>query len=273
MVSQEGHNQSPMPLQRQKGPSELNQSMGDKDMRRYDGNSGRRYSGQQNQRSSSQFKRWDRDQVMLALRNRLKEALPKILSSHFTEFDITIQVVYCSATGLANNESDVDICIVMNEIEKKSTPEEEKLKDTEIYEPLVSLSDTKTEVEKTEDKDKEKDSKRQTTDETDLYNENCESLATNSSNGKNDPSIPILKKIKEGLEDYRFVTEIQLLLAKVPILKFNDRISGIEVTLNVNKLVKLIAKSHRAARKHAPVFPMPNTSFNRQIIFDLLNNS
>ena len=36
-----------------------------------------------------------------------------------------------------------------------------------------------------------------------------------------------------------FVTKIQIILAKVPILKFNDRISGIEVTLNVNKLVSI----------------------------------
>ena len=32
---------------------------------------------------------------------------------------------------------------------------------------------------------------------------------------------------------------MQIILAKVPILKFVDRISGIEVTLNVNKLVSI----------------------------------
>lgn len=36
-----------------------------------------------------------------------------------------------------------------------------------------------------------------------------------------------------------FVTAIQIIAAKVPILKFVDRISGIEVTLNVNKLVSI----------------------------------
>jgi len=41
------------------------------------------------------------------------------------------------------------------------------------------------------------------------------------------------------LKNYNFVTKMQIILAKVPILKFNDRISGIEVTLNVNKLVSI----------------------------------
>jgi len=211
--------------------------------------------GQENQRSSSHYR--PRTETisdgtsltdtfvsvvineLLVHKIALKDALHEILSTHFTEFDVSLFIVGSSATGLANNEADVDICIVMNEIEKKSSPEEEKPKDTEISEPLVSLSDTKTEVEKTEDKDKEKDSKTQTTDETDLYNESCESLATNSSNGKNDPSIPMLEKIEEVLKNYNFVTKMQIILAKVPILKFNDRISGIEVTLNVNKLVSI----------------------------------
>jgi len=180
---------------------------------------------------------------LLTRKHRLRDALHKILTTHFPNYEVDLHIVGSTANGLANNKSDVDICLVLSEIGNKESEEEKKeqLKDTSILEKLMpsppkeknpnESSPEKTEVgiivnyEESEPIDKS--------------NLSSDSLATTSSNGSSDPSIPMLEMVKEVLKEYSFVTAMQIIAAKVPILKFVDRISGIEVTLNVNKLVSI----------------------------------
>lgn len=276
------------------------------------------YGQHSNEPQRERTVRWDRDRLsreiweyyedncqtqdLLTRKCRLKDALHKILVTHFPNYDIGLYIVGSTATGLADNNSDIDICIAMNEIEPKSTPEEEKTEeeysvfgDVEpLVEPLVSPvkkespknedspkteesskvveSPTKDELLKPEGSPKKEEppkteeisepvdwptpeelskfqeEKRKSEDDLNAtYDYDSEldkpldrsTLTISASNGKNDPSVPMLEQIQEVLKNYNFVTKMQIILAKVPILKFNDRISGIEVTLNVNKYVSI----------------------------------
>ena len=177
-----------------------------------------------------------------------------------------------TATGLANNDSDVDICIVMNEIDQKSA-EEKDTKEPAVTDQLVCITSDIKDLENIKKEKTEVTEVSLIVDVDDIVsaNDSFESVGISSApNGKNDNSVPMLEKIKEVLKSYSkycfthfmnrkpnvfkhqtnfksfslfccldFVTKLQIILAKVPILKFNDRISGIEVTLNVNKLVSV----------------------------------
>ena len=80
----------------------------------------------------------------------------------------------------------------MNEIDKKATEAE--------TEPLVSLVDIKQEPQ-TEDNEKTEIENNLIVDESDAGTDS-ESVGITPSNGKNDPSIPMLEKIKEVLKNY-----------------------------------------------------------------------
>jgi len=161
---------------------------------------------------------------------------------------------------LANNKSDVDICLVLNEIGRKES-EAEPTKDANIMDKLMPSP-----VQEKKESDSNSESTEvgiivnyEESEAVEKSNLSTDSIATTSSNGGIDPSIPMLEMVKEVLKDYSnlifisqvniqfnnllffsgFVTHLQIIAAKVPILKFVDRISGIEVTLNVNKLVSI----------------------------------
>jgi len=204
--------------------------------------------------------RWDRDrlsreiwkfclensqtQELVTRKSRLRDALHKILTTHFPNYEVDLFIVGSTANGLASNKSDVDICLVLSQIgtkEKELKEVKESPKDADIMQKLMPSP--------LQENEKEKESPEKTqvaiivnyedTDPIDKSNMSSDSITTISSNGSSDPSIPMLEMVKEVLKDYSFVTNLQIIAAKVPILKFVDRISGIEVTLNVNKLVSI----------------------------------
>ena len=107
-----------------------------------------------------------------------------------------------TATGLANNQSDVDICILMKEIDEKSTTDEVKAKESVVSAELVSL-DTDTKVAQTEDNEKGKTDLDliASVDDSEACNKSTASVGT-TSNGKSDSSIPMLAKIEEVLKSY-----------------------------------------------------------------------
>ncbi|CAG2106526.1 unnamed protein product [Medioppia subpectinata] len=209
----------------------------------------------------------------LTRKTHLKDALHKILSSNFPNYEVEPFIVGSSANGLANNKSDVDICLVMTEIVEKRSAKDvkhvEPLKESDNRDSLINLDlisvtrddlldsveketstpepavvdpavETKPVVEKT---DELKAIINYESDGEKLNVTACESPRSMASGAgsvsSTDPSIPMLKKVEEVLKNYNFVLNMQIIMAKVPILKFVDRISGIEVTLNVNKLVSI----------------------------------
>jgi len=200
---------------------------------------------------------------LLTRKNRLRDALHKILTTNFPKYEIELFIVGSSATGLANNKSDVDICLVMKDMadkvedkangEAKSADESETapaagVKNEDKRQSLTSTRDDLldsigVDVETTRP---EVVSASETKTDSELihYESDSEKLnvtidSTDSTAARNDPTVPMLKMVEEVLKNYNFVTNMQIIMAKVPILKFVDRLSGIEVTLNVNKLVSI----------------------------------
>ena len=106
-----------------------------------------------------------------------------------------------SATGLANNSSDVDICIVMNEIDQKSS--EDVKPSVEHKEGVESRDEPKESPEVGVDIIVNVDD---TDPLVDKSNTSIESIGTTSSNGnsnlKPDSSLPMLEKIEEVLKNY-----------------------------------------------------------------------
>jgi len=195
--------------------------------------------------------RWDRDRLsrqiweyyenhcqtpdLITRKSHLKEALHKIICTHFPDYEVELYIVGSSANGLAGNGSDMDICLVIQP-SRKETPVGQlvntSLDSKKEPEPEVTKVGHIIDIEESSEEVKEQMS--------DKLNTSSETITTTvSTSGKSDPSIPMLEKIRDVLQCYNFVEKLQIILAKVPILKFVDRISGIEVTLNVNKLVSI----------------------------------
>ncbi|RWS10454.1 Poly(A) RNA polymerase gld-2-like protein, partial [Dinothrombium tinctorium] len=65
----------------------------------------------------------------------------------------------------------------------------------------------------------------------------CLVLRDNSEDMNQSHAIPILQSVRTLLKSKDFVKNTRLIVAKVPILKFTDSESGIEVDLNVNNIV------------------------------------
>lgn len=198
-----------------------------------------------------------------------------------------MRIVGSTTNGLANNSSDVDMCLMM-------TPKEHLRSKVPNCEPFIpsniNLSEHQTSIltpppppptpavhSPSNQKEKsnsntsepiitfpeesfdnfielESFEKIQILDNSYVLNESVSS----SGNGQPDnESIELLEVVKNVLENYSskanysnynliklilisdFVTSLQIIKAKVPILKFFDSISKIEVTLNVNKSVSI----------------------------------
>ncbi|XP_054155634.1 poly(A) RNA polymerase gld-2-like [Oppia nitens] len=243
---------------------------------------------------------------LLTRKNRLRDALQKILTQNFANYDVQLFIVGSTNNGLASNKSDVDICLVMNEanpaatasgsaattdddhkpttdsldttaktVETPKSPEksgheeeeanpkvvvdeetketdgevkkEPKIKDVDVVveeeeeDVVKEVTELNTSIKEEKIKEISNEEKEDKEDESSKLNQTIDSIEdTNSVNGSsNDPSLPVLEKVREVLKGYNFVLNMQIIMAKVPILKFVDRISGIEVTLNVNKLVSI----------------------------------
>jgi poly(A) RNA polymerase GLD2 len=143
---------------------------------------------------------------------RLKEALHRILGK-IPNYEVTAYVVGSTLNGLANNKSDVDICLFMIDMNVKPTDLIEVLKE----------SDNKDDVKESDDNEKLIESSR----------------SISPVNGTTDPSMPMLEMVRDVLKNQDFVSSMQIIAAKVPILKFIDKLSGIEATINVNKFVSI----------------------------------
>jgi DNA polymerase sigma len=200
---------------------------------------------------------------LLTRKNRLRDALHKILTTNFPKYETELFIVGSSATGLANNKSDVDICLVMKDMADKvedkvngeaksakesETAQEAGVKNEDKRQSLTSTRDDLLDsiVVDVETTRPEVVSASETKTDSELihYESDSEKLnvtvdSTDSTAARNDPTVPMLKMVEEVLKNYNFVTNMQIIMAKVPILKFVDRLSGIEVTLNVNKLVSI----------------------------------
>jgi hypothetical protein len=121
--------------------------------------------------------------------------------------EVDLHIVGSTANGLANNKSDVDICLVLSEIGNKELEEEKKeqTKDANILEklmpsPLQEKNPNESSPEKTE---VGIIVNYEESDPIDKSNLSSDSLATtSSSNGSSDPSIPMLEMVKEVLKEY-----------------------------------------------------------------------
>lgn len=158
---------------------------------------------------------------LLGKKMRLKEALHRILGK-IPNYDLTAYIVGSTLNGLGNNKSDVDICLVMTDLNAKQTEED-------LIQVLKSSDDNN---DNDNDNDHVKDLGAKEKVRT---NSGCSS----SVNGATDPSMPMLEMVKDVLKNQDFVSNMQIIAAKVPILKFIDKLSGIEATLNVNKFVSI----------------------------------
>jgi poly(A) RNA polymerase GLD2 len=153
---------------------------------------------------------------------RLKEALHRILGK-IPNYDVTAYIVGSTQNGLANNKSDVDICLVMTDMNVKQAED-----------LIQGLKDS-------DEKDKISDGfAHESVKESDANEKvNTSSGRISPINGASDPSMPMLEMVKDVLKNQDFVSNMQIIAAKVPILKFIDKLSGIEATLNVNKFVSI----------------------------------
>nr|SZF06484.1 poly(A)RNA polymerase GLD2-like [Psoroptes ovis] len=152
----------------------------------------------------------------------LRESLENTLKQSFPNYFINLYIIGSSTNGIGDNASTVDICVLA---QKKLSTEQS-----------VENSNDKNAAENNED-DKSKDEK--SSDNDTIVQAVADSNLANDEDIIDGNENLTLNHIEKILQRKNFAKNILLIPARVPIIKFNDIICNMSVTLNLNQDVSI----------------------------------